>query len=120
MGNVDVEEDILMSFCIDQQIAMMNRMVDKLDDLTDNNTYAAMKLARNALDVCGMDDRYRDLMVSRMDFTIEVDFESPEQLADFEAMITRLVTKFYKAFHDEGFSDEAIAEMGSQIQVSMS
>ncbi len=117
MGNVD-DEDLLMSF-IDQQIAMMNRLVDTFDDLTGNNTYAAMKLARNALDVCGMDDRYRDLMVSRMDFTIEVDFESPKQLADFEAMITRLVTKFYKTFHDEGFSDEAIAEMGSQIQVSM-
>ena len=117
MGNVDVE-DILMSF-IDQQIAMMNRLVDTFDDLTGNNTYAAMKLARNVLDELGMDDRYRDLMVARMDFTVTVEFDNPKQLADFEAMITRLVTNFYKTFHDEGFTDEAIAEMGSQIQVSI-
>ena len=105
---------------IDQQIRMLNQLVDRLDDLTGNNSFAAMKLARNALDACGMDCQYRDLMVARMDFTIEVEFESPKQLADFEATITRLVTKFYTTFHDEGFNDQAIAEMGSQLQVSMS
>ena len=99
---------------------MLNGLVDSLDDVTHNNSFAAMKLARNALDACGMGDHYRDMMVARMDFTIEVEFESSKQYADFEALITNLVTKFYTVFHDEGFNDQAIAEMGSQVSVSMS
>lgn len=91
-------------------------------DWTNTLNFKAIRVIRDELTEAGMDWKYRDIFVARMNVDInELEGKiTGEQMSRLLPAIRALVRKFYTHLSREGFSDEAIAESGHNIKIHYS
>ena len=107
---------------VDSALGVFDDLIDQLDavrkDPYTNANFIVMDAFRSALTDAGMDLSYRDQLVARsqIDVTSDLTDEQKERLA---GIAYRLAEGFYGLFHDQGYNDQAIALMGSQLSMNL-
>lgn len=100
---------------IEYYIEQFEKMIDELD-FENAPAVRVMREMRAELIECGMSLFYCDQLVAGTTISITTDLN--DELLDRLCVLGRkMVRKFYTAMRKEGFNDQAIALMGSQVSL---